>query len=158
MRRILKGVVGAAILTFGLASIASAAAPDPIMGTWKMNGAKSTFKSGPTITSQTRTYSQSEKGITVAIKSMVGGKENSGGATYMLDGKDYPVSGNPDWDMVAGKQVDANKAEFTFKKGGKVVGTSSRTVSKDGKTMTTEANYTDAKGGKVESSMSFDRQ
>ena len=153
-----RGLVAGAVLALGLASVASAAASDPIIGTWKMNAAKSTFKSGPAFTAQTRTYAQSDKGITVTIKGMVGGKETSMSTTYMFDGKDYPVTGNADWDTVTGKQVDANKAEFTFKKGGKVVGTSSRVVSKDGKTMTAESNYTDAKGGKVESSMTFDRQ
>jgi hypothetical protein len=158
MKSAFRGLVAGAVLAFGLASVASAAAPDPIIGTWKMNAAKSTFKSGTAFTTQTRTYAQSDKGITVTIKGMAGGKETSMTATYMFDGKEYPVMGNPDWDTLTGKQVDANKAEFTFKKGGKVVGTSSRTVSKDGKTMTAESNYTDAKGGKVESTISFDRQ
>jgi hypothetical protein len=158
MRIAVARLIAAAVLALGLVSVASAAAPDPIIGTWKMNAAKSTFKSGPAFTAQTRTYSQSDKGITVAIKGMSGGKEMSTSATYMLDGKDYPVTGNADWDTVAGKQVNPDKAEFTFKKGGKVVGTSNRAVSKDGKSMTAEANFTNAKGDKVESSMTFDRQ
>jgi hypothetical protein len=43
-------------------------------------------------------------------------------------------------------------------KGGKPVGTSTRTVSKDGKTLTSRAEYTAASGEKVAMSLVFDRQ
>ena len=78
--------------------------------------------------------------------------------TYKLDGKEYPVTGAPGWDTLSGKQVDSNTAEFTLKKRGKVVGTTSRTVSKDGKTMTTRQSTTDAKGGKIETETVLDRK
>jgi hypothetical protein len=157
MKNTLRRVLLATMLTIGVAAIA-AAAPDPVVGTWKLNAAKSTFKSGAVTTAQTRTYAQTEKGLTVTIKGTVGGKETTTTASYSFDGKEYPITGNPDWDSLTAKQVDANKAEFTFKRAGKVVGSTTRTVSKDGKSMTATANYTDAKGGKVENEMVFDKQ
>jgi len=68
------------------------------------------------------------------------------------------VTGAPGWDAISGKQVDSNTAEFTLKKGGKVVGKTSRTVSKDGKTMTSRQSTTDAKGEKTETEMVLDRK
>jgi hypothetical protein len=152
-----KRILVATLLAFGVVSVAAAAA-DPIIGSWKLNAAKSTFKSGPATTASTRTYTQTAQGISVTIKTTVGGKEMTNTTSYSFDGKDYPITGNPDWESVMAKQVDANKAEFTFKRAGKVVGSTTRTVSKDGKTMTATASYTDAKGGKVENEMVFDKQ
>ena len=48
----------------GGVSIATAATPDPVVGTWKLDASKSTFTAGPAIKSQTRTYSQAGKTIT----------------------------------------------------------------------------------------------
>jgi hypothetical protein len=130
----------------GLA-LAAAATPDPVIGSWELNIAKSKFTSGPVLKSQSRTYSQSGDSIAVVIKSVGSdGKETTMQTTYKLDGKDYPVTGAPGWDTISGKQVDSNTAEFTVKKGGKVIGKVSRTVSKDGKMLTSRQNTTTAKG------------
>ena len=51
------------------------------------------------------------------------------------DGTDQPVSGHPYFDTVAIKVVNDHEIETTDKKGGKVVATSTTTVSSDGKTM-----------------------
>src|SRR5215467_1585441 len=48
------------------------------------------------------------------------------------DGKDYPVTGIPDWDTIARKRINAYKMEITHKKAGKVVSTATSVVSKDG--------------------------
>jgi hypothetical protein len=153
-----RRILVATLMAVGIAAVASAAAPDPVVGSWKLNAAKSTFKSGAAPTAQTRVYTQTDKGISLTMTNTVGGKETTTTTAYSFDGKDYPVTGNPDWDSLTPKQVDANKAEFALKRGGKAVGTTSRTVSKDGKTLTATADYTDAKGGKVENSMVFDKQ
>jgi hypothetical protein len=51
------------------------------------------------------------------------------------DGMDQPVSGHPYYDTVAIKVINDHSIEETDKKGGKVVGTSTSTVSSDGTTM-----------------------
>jgi hypothetical protein len=55
-----------------------------------------------------------------------------------LNGKDFPVTGAPDYDSLSAKRVDSNTTGFTLKKGGKETGTTSRTVSKDGRTLTAQ--------------------
>ena len=144
--------------TSGVA-IAEAAAPDPVIGTWQLNVSKSTFTPGPAFKSQTRTYSQSGQSITLVIKTVgADGKEMTRQTTYQQDGKDYPYTGNPDVDSISVKQVDSNTAKYILKKAGKAVETGSRTVSKDGKTLTLKAKGTTAKGEKYENVLVFDKQ
>ena len=148
-----------AVMVLTSLAIGTALAADPVVGSWQLNAAKSSFRSGPAVKSQTRTYSQSGSKITLEIKSTgAGGKDITSHTTYQLDGKDYPVTGNPDYDSLSGKQVSENKAEFTLKRGGKAIGMTNRTVSKDGKTLTTETKYTTAGGEKSETTLIFDRQ
>jgi hypothetical protein len=127
------------------AAIAAGDAADPVVGTWKLDVAKSTFGASPAVKAQTRAYSQSARGITLNMRTVgADGKEITVQTTYQFDGKDYPVTGTADYGSLSAKQIDANTAEFTLKKGGKTVGTTRRTVSKDGKTLT--ATNEDAKG------------
>ncbi|MGA2190916.1 MAG: hypothetical protein ABSH33_20550 [Steroidobacteraceae bacterium] len=138
MNSILSSVFLGALLTVGSAAIAAESATDPVVGTWTLNVAKSKFSEGHALKSQTRTYSQSADGITLNMKTVgADGKETTTQTTYHLDGKDYPITGRPDFDSLSGKQISPNTASFTLKKGGKTVGTTRRTVSKDGKTLTT---------------------
>jgi hypothetical protein len=148
-----------AIAAAGSVPTATAATPDPVVGTWKLDVSKSTFTAGPAIKSQTRTYSQAGKTITLVMKAVgADGKKSTTRTTYHFNGKDYPVTGNADYDSLSGKQVDANTAEFTLKKGGKEVGHTTRTVSKDGKTLTTTSKITTAAGEKSEATLVFDKQ
>lgn len=155
-----KLVICAAVAFVAAASgLAIAAAPDPVMGTWKLNVPKSTFTAGPALKDQTRTYSQSAQGITLVMKTTgPDGKETTARTTYQLDGNDYPVMGSPDYDSLSGRQVDGNTAEFTLKRGGKAAGTTTRTVSKDGKTLTSKMKFANAKGEASESVLVFDKQ
>ena len=149
--------LGSLILIGGAASAAKAA--DPVVGTWKLNVAKSTSASGPATGSETRTYAQGAQGITVDINTVgADGKATDSKTTYHLDGKDYPVTGNANFDSLSGKQTDANTADFTVSKAGKPVGTIHRAVSKDGKTLTVTTEMTDAKGAKTKSTGVYDKQ
>ena len=139
--------------------IATAAETDPVVGTWKLDSGKSIFKSGPSLQNQTRTYSQTGDEITLEMKTVgVGGKEQTTRTTYQLNGKDYSVTGSPDYDSLSGKKVNARTARFTLKKGGKTVGSSTRTVSKDGKKLTSTQRMTTAMGEKTDYVLVFDKQ
>ncbi len=141
------------------AAAADPPAADPVVGTWKLDPGKSIFKSGPVMKSQTRTYSQSGDEITLDMKTVTAeGKEATTHTTYQLNGKSFPVSGTPDYDSLSGKQLNSHSAQFTLKKGGKVVGTSTRTVSKDGKKLTTKSHLTLAGGEKQDDVLVFDKQ
>lgn len=58
--------------------------------------------------------------------------------TAKLDGKDYPVKGDPGTTSVSLRKIDANTIEETGKRNGKVIGISRMTVQPDGKTMKVE--------------------
>jgi hypothetical protein len=159
MMKILTSIFLGTFLTIGSAAIAAGSAADPVVGTWKLNAAKSTFSAGPALKSQTRIYSQSAQGITLNMTTVgADGKEIGSQTTYHLDGKDYPVTGIAAYDSLSGKQVDSNTAKFTLKMAGKTVGTTRRTVSKDGKTLTSTLKMTNAKGEKTENVTVFDKQ
>jgi hypothetical protein len=159
MSKLFLTAVLAIVAAASVVPIAAAADADPVVGTWQLDASKSTFTSGPVVKSQTRTYSQSGGSITLVMKTVgADGKEATTRTTYQLNGKDYPVKGTPDYDSLSGKQVDSNTAEFTLKKGGKAIGTTSRTVSKDGKTLTSKSSTTTASGEKSQYVMVFDKQ
>ena len=156
MQSIVKTLFVGAILAIGTSA---AFAADPVVGTWKLNLAKSTFTPGPAPKSQTRNYAESAQGITLTVKTTAAdGKESTATLTFKDDGKPYPVSGNPDFDMVSVKRVDASTVNSTQTKGGAPVGTGVRTVSKDGKTLTFSQQGTHANGTKYDDVSVYDRQ
>src|SRR5450755_1720970 len=156
MQTIFKSLLmGAAVVI----AAGTALAADSAIGTWKLNLAKSTFSPGPAPKSQTRTYVESAQGIALTIKTTAAdGKESTATLTFKDDGKPYPVSGNPDFDMVSVTRVDALTVHSTQTKAGANVGTGVRTVSKDGKTLTFAQKGTHASGGKYDDVLVYDRQ
>jgi hypothetical protein len=159
VKTILSSVFLGALLTIGGVAITAGIDADPVVGTWKLNLAKSTFGGGPALKSQIRTYSQSAQGTTLKMKSVsADSKETSTQTTYRVDGKDYPVLGNPDFDSLSGTQIDTNTTEFTLKRGGKPVGTIRRMVSKDGQTLTLNFVIMNATGVQLSQLTVFDKQ
>ncbi len=151
----LGALLGVLLCTQG----ASAQATDPMMGTWELNVAKSKFSPGPAPKSQTRTYEASGAGVKYTAKGVdAEGKPTLVQYTANFDGKDYPITGSPDSDSISLKKVDANTIEATQKKAGKVVLTSKRAVSKDGKTMTVTNKGTNAKGQAVDNVLVLDKK
>ena len=156
MRTIFKTLFVGAILALGTGS---ALAADAVVGTWKLNLAKSTFSPGPIPKSQTRTYVESAQGMTVTVKTTAAdGKDSTTTLTFKEDGKPYPISGNPDADMVSLTRVDALTVHSTTTKAGATVGTAVRTLSKDGKTLTFAQKGTNASGAKFDNVSVYDRQ
>jgi hypothetical protein len=97
------------------------------------------------------------------IKVTVDGTGNDGKPTHnewtgKFDGKDYPVTGDPNSDTRAYKKVDAHTIELTVKKGGKVTATGTVVVAADGKSRTVKTTGTDAKGNKVSITAVYDKQ
>jgi hypothetical protein len=156
MQTIFKTLLVGAILAIGAGS---ALAADAVVGTWKLNLAKSTFSPGPAPKSQTRSYVESAQGMTVTVKTTAAdGKDSMTTLTYKEDGKPYPESGSPDLDMVTLTRVDALTVHSTQTKSGATVGTAVRTVSKDGKTLTFAQKGTHANGAKYDNVSVYDKQ
>jgi hypothetical protein len=156
MQTVFKTLLVGAVLAIGSGT---ALAADAVEGTWKLNLAKSTFSPGPAPKSQSRTYADSAQGMSVTVKTTAAdGKESTTTIVFKDDGKTYPVSGNPDFDAVSAKRVDALTLNSTQTKAGATVGTAVRTVSKDGKTLTFKQKGTHANGGKYEDVSVYDKQ
>jgi hypothetical protein len=158
VKKVLSKIFLGALLTIAGAVMAAGSDADPVVGTWKLNLAKSTFGGGPALKSQVRNYSQSAQGTTLNMKSIsADGKETTTQTTYRVDGKDYPTKGNPDFDSLSGTQIDPNTTEFTLKRAGNPVGTIRRTVSKDGQTLTLNFVIKNASGVQLSQLTVFDR-
>jgi hypothetical protein len=128
-------------------ALASAQGADPVIGTWALNVAKSTYSAGGAPKSQTRTYTTAGKGYKFIAKGIdADGKATTVEFTTAADGKSVPVTGSPAYDAIVVKRVGANTTESTLMKAGKVVSQNTRTVSKDGKKMTSTAKGTNAAG------------
>ena len=74
------------------------------------------------------------------------------------DGKDYPIIGDPFTDAIAIKRIDANHADTTFKKDGKIVGTAQNVISPDGKTWAEIISARDQRGRDVTIVAVYDKQ
>jgi len=159
MKGILSSIFLGALLTLGGAVLAAGFDADPVVGTWKLNLAKSTFAGIPALKSQIRTYSRSAPDLTLKMKTVsADGKETTTQTTYKLNGKDYPSMGNLDFDSLSGIPIDTNTAEFTLKRTGKPVGKIRRAVSNDGRTLTINFVLKDANGVQTSALTVFDKQ
>ena len=156
-RGALSVIVGATLATVPC-GVSEAQAPDPLIGTWKLNVAKSTFQPGPAPKSTTLKYEAASSGIKVTVDTDGAAGPGHWEYTANFDGKEYPVAGNPEADVVALKRITALSTEAHLKKSGKAVTTNTRVVSADGKTLTITVKGTNAKGAKVHNVQLFDRQ
>jgi hypothetical protein len=142
-----------------VAAIAAASNENSVAGTWGLNVAKSKF-SGPGFKSQTRTYAVAADGTT--SMSFTGttstGATVTGASSFKYDGKDYPITGSADFDMISGRKINDATINFWLKKSGKLVGEGSRTLSDHGKVMTLTSKIKGADGKPYSSSMVFDRK
>lgn len=160
MNRKLRTLLIGTVLAAGLGAVALAAdAPDPIVGTWTLNVAKSKFTPGPAPKSQTRTYTQSAQGTALTFQGVAAdGSPMSGQSTFKYDGKDYPITGSADYDMLSLKRLNGTTVRSTMKRAGKPVGTTIRSVSGHGKVMTLSTKAKDVKGVPFDWVAVYDKQ
>jgi hypothetical protein len=149
MKTRMPHVLGLVFVAAIFAAVVSAQAPKGLAGTWKLDVAKSKFSPGPAPKSMTITYTPGPGDTMKIVVDVTPGDgtaaqhwEMSGG----YDGKDNPVTGNPNADTISMKRVDDMHGESTFKKAGKVSATNMRTLSADGKTLTIVSKGTTADG------------
>jgi len=148
------------MLTLALCFVAGAVcfASDVNMGTWKLNEAKSKIGGGaPKLT--TVVYEAAGDSVKVTVDGTDGdGKPVHNEWTGKYDGKDYPVTGDPNTDTRSYKKVDDHTLTLTNKKGDKVTISGRGVVSADGKTRTVTIAGTDSKGKKFTSTAVYDKQ
>ena len=142
-----------------LAGTVLAQAPDAQVGTWKLNVAKSKFTPGPMPTTATTMIEAVGAGTKVVVdQTLAGGAPGHWEFTTNYDGKDSPVTGSPDADMVARTLVNANTVETITKKDGKVISTQRSVVSKDGMLRTVTTKGLNAKGETINNVAVYDKQ
>ena len=147
------------LAVFGLVGLLCAA-DNPWTGTWKLNLAKSKI-SDPSMMPKSETIKVVAQGND--MKTTVDGVDAQGKAFHSAwsgkwDGKNYPVTGDPDIDMSAIAQIDTNTITVVNKKAGKEVISYRVTLSKDRKTQTVVAKTKDAKGQEVNITAVYDKQ
>jgi hypothetical protein len=145
-------------LTLCFIAIAGARAEDANMGTWKLNETNSKFSAGATKNS-TVVYEAAGDNVKVTVDGTdKDGKPAHNEWTGKFDGKDYPVTGDPNTDARSYKKINDRTLGLTGKKDGKVVTTGRIAVSADGKTRTVDVSATDSAGKKVKSTAVYDKQ
>lgn len=143
-----------------LAACTVLVAADPVIGTWKLNTAKSKYSPGPPPKSGTVTYEAANGGIKRSGE-MVNADGQTVSFTYTAnyDGKDYPITGNnPNADAISLKRINDYTTEASLKKGGKTTGTARRVVSKDGKTLTITLTGNTPDGKRMRNILVYDKQ
>jgi hypothetical protein len=138
------------VVVFMLAAMASArviAESNPLLGTWKLNVAKSKYTGSPAPKEMTRTVAADGDSVKYTYAGTAAdGSSISYGFTVKYDGKDYPMTGSAPGgvDMIAIKRINANTYEATQKKAGKVTANTKVEISKDGKVTTITSKGTDS--------------
>jgi hypothetical protein len=156
----IRNLVVGAVACLSLAFAATAAAqPDPILGTWKVNVAKSKYSPGPAPKSSTVVITADAGGYKQVTDTVPAtGAPTHAELTWKMDGKDYPVKGNPNADTSAYTKVDARSYTVTSKKGGKPTLTTRVVIAADGKSRTSTQTGTDGQGNKVNNTIVYEKQ
>jgi hypothetical protein len=136
--------------------ILGGAEPDPFIGKWMLNWAKSlSTHLRPRMV--VRSYQQSGKGVRVQEKWVdANGKKTSLDYVASYDGHDYPVR-SVKGETVAFTRTDTYTVQGVSKKDDKVEYTFRRLVSPDGKTLTVEMTTTDSAGKPATELLVYDK-
>ena len=149
------------VLAMLVASVGLRAQDNPLLGTWKINLAKTKYNAGTPPKNQVITYDMVGDALrlTAEIDNAQGHVTNSYTAKY--DGKDYPFTStarNAAGETVRLKRMDANTTQRTTWFQGKQIGTVNEVVSNGGKTLTRTQKGVSAQGQPVDNVQVLDKQ
>jgi hypothetical protein len=120
---------------------------------------QSAFRPGPPVRSQTRTYTETSRGVRFVLEGI------SASGTRMFteyvaryDGKDYPLTGSPSVNSVSLRRVTRLRTDATEKKDGRPVFEVRREISQDAMTMTVTVTGMNAQGQDVANVLVFRRR
>ena len=144
-------------LAFSFLGSALCMAADPQMGTWRLNESKSKITPG-TLKNTQVVYSS----MLGQVKIKADGIDANGKASYTewsgkFDGKDYPVTGDPNSDARSYTKLNERALTTTNKKNGKVTVTGQIVISPDGKSRTVTLNGVTPKGKKFKNVAVYDK-
>ena len=146
-------------LALGLLAFAAASmAADPFVGTWKLNSAKTKYKTGMPPKEQTVTFSEEGSDLHTIVKGASSdGQTISMHFTVPTAGGTGKIIESP-YEAVSAKMSNPNERDTSFSKGGKVVYTARAKRSADGKTMTVAVKGTNPSGQTVDGTNFYDKQ
>ena len=146
-------------LALAVAAIAVTVSAADLAGVWKFNAAKSKYTGMAAPKEMIVTYTMQGSGWSYAAKGVSGtGEPINGSFTYVKDGEEGKATGFPAWDGLVIQNGSANKSSAKFMRQGKAVGSSTRTISADGKTMTLRGTVTLTDGKKATMLSVYDKQ
>jgi hypothetical protein len=149
--RIVTGAGLACALAGAIVCVDVAAQTNPRIGKWKLK------QEPPAV--NIMTYEAVGQGMRVTVDAVsASGQKTHWTYTTMLDGKDAPVTGNPNADAAAVTKKDEKTNEIVYKKNGKVTQTAENVISPDGKTVTVTFHRIDAQGKPVTTVAVYERQ
>jgi hypothetical protein len=121
----------------GAFQLRSTAEPPPqLIGSWRLNVAKSKYSPGPPLRSETRVYSKGAEGVK-GVVSRVYGDGRAERFEYTANfGKDMMVTGIEEYDSVTLRKIDDLTSDAVLSHAGTVYGVARRVIAADGKTMT----------------------
>jgi len=149
--------VGTVLIVLLTVAGAMAQATNPLVGTWKLNAAKT---KGSSFTAGTTTVEAVGAGVKMtADLTGADGAKSHWSFTANYDGKDVAVTGkSPYGDTVALTRVDERTTRVTVKQAGKVTVTQTITVSADGKTRTNATKGVDLAGKPIDAVSFYEKQ
>lgn len=148
------------LLAIFAVSVGLKGADDPMLGSWKLNIAKSTFGPGLAIKAETNhveAYGGNGIKLTAQITRADGAKVTESYAGT-FDGKEFSVGGDTNVDAAYLKRIDTHTMERINKKAGKATTMMKYVVSEDGKTKTVTVTGNTAKGEPVRIVLVFEKQ
>jgi hypothetical protein len=149
-----------AITVLAFACTGRVLAQNPLVGTWKLNVAKSKYNPGPAPKSMTRIVEADGDKVKYTFEGVAAdGSPVSYSFTVAYDGKDHPTTGAAPSgaDAVSAKQTGSNSTEATFKKAGKPVLIAKVKVSADGK-VTTITQASAPRAGSINNTLVYEKQ
>jgi len=149
----------AAVVLLTACSHTAFAQSDPLIGRWKLNLKKSKYNPGPPPQSSTMHYEPAGQGFRDTVTGVDSqGKPTTSVFMMIYDGKFYPTTGVIGYDASAFTRVDDSTVTYIRTLAGKVVGTGTRVLSHDGKTLTFTGTGTTANGRRYDNVIVFDKQ
>ena len=131
---------------------------DAMMGTWKLNEAKSKIGAGSP-KNNTVVIEAAGENVKITMDGVdATGKPTHNDWTGKFDGKEYPVTGDANSDTRSYKKINDRTVEVSVKKGDKVTVSGRVVVSADGKTRTAHVKGRSPSGDKFETTAVYDKQ
>ncbi len=147
------------IITLAAVLATALVAADPYVGTWKLDPAKSKYKTGAPPKDQTVAITETGSDLHIVVKGTAadGSPISSHFVLPAAGGTGKVVESNA-YDGVSGKRISPNERETSYMKGGKAVYTVHSKISADGKTLSTNVKGMNAAGQMVDGSSVSTRQ